>query len=179
VPDYEHDLMFGVSLAPSARDFEAVLETAELADGLGLDLFGLQDHPYQPRFLDTWTLLSYAAAQTQRIRLFTDVLNIPLRPPAVVARAAASLDILSAGRLELGLGAGYFLEPMAAMGAPRRTRGELVEALEEAITVIRSLWKAGPPVHAGGRHHAIAGAQPGGRRINGQDFRSGGCAEGA
>jgi len=161
VPDYKHDLMFGVAVAPSARDFEAVLETAELADTIGLDLFGVQDHPYQPAFLDTWTLLSYAAAQTQRIHLFTDVLNVPMRPPAVLARAAASLDILSAGRLELGLGAGYFLEPMAAMGAPRRTRGELVDALDEAITVIRSLWRPGPPVHAGGRHHAVTGAQPG------------------
>ena len=153
--------MFGVGMAPSARDFEAVLETAELADGLGLDLFGVQDHPYQPAFLDTWTLLSYVAAQTQRIHLFTDVLNIPMRPPAVVARAAASLDILSAGRVELGLGAGYFLDPMHAMGAPRRTRAELVDALDEAITVIRSLWRPGPPVHVGGRHHSVAGAQPG------------------
>ena len=161
MPDYGHDLLFGVGVAPSARDFEAVLATAELADSAGLDMFGVQDHPYQPAFLDTWTLLSYAAAQTQRIHLFTDVLNVPLRPPAVVARAAASLDILSAGRVELGLGAGYFLEPMQAMGAPRRSRAELVDALDEAITVIRSLWKPGPPVHVGGRHHALAGAQPG------------------
>ena len=161
VPDYKHDLVFGVAMAPSARDFEAVLSTAELADDIGLDLVGVQDHPYQPAFLDTWTLLAYIAAQTQHIRLFTDVLNIPLRPPAVVARAAASLDILSAGRVELGLGAGYFLEPMHAMGAPPRSRAELVDALEEAITVIRRLWKPGPPVHHAGRHYSLAGAQPG------------------
>jgi len=161
VPDYKHDLTFGVAMAPSARDFEAVLATAELADDIGLDLVGVQDHPYQPAFLDTWTLLSYVAAQTQRIRLFTDVLNIPLRPPAVVARAAASLDILSAGRVELGLGAGYFLEPMHAMGAQRRSRAELVDALEDAIAVIRRLWKPGPPVHHAGRHYSLEGAQPG------------------
>jgi hypothetical protein len=161
MPDYKHDLLFGVSVGPSARDFEGVLATAELADNLGLDMFGVQDHPYQPAFLDTWTLLSFVAAQTQRIRLFPDVLNIPLRPPAVVARAAATLDILSAGRVELGLGAGYFLEPMVEMGAPSRTRAELVEALDEAITVIRSIWKAGPPVHFKGRHYSLSGAQPG------------------
>src|SRR5438270_4950180 len=148
-------------MAPSARDFEAVLATAELADDIGLDLVGVQDHPYQPAFLDTWTLLSYVAAQTQRIRLFTDVLNIPLRPPAVVARAAASLDILSAGRVELGLGAGYFLEPMHAMGAQRRSRGELADALDDAIAVIRRPWKPGPPVHHAGRHYSLEGAQPG------------------
>ena len=161
MPDYKHDLVFGVGLAPSARDFEAVLATAELADDIGLDIVGLQDHPYQPAFLDTWTLLSYMAAQTQRIRLFTDVLNIPLRPPSVVARAAASLDILSAGRVELGVGAGYFLEPIAAMGAPRRSRAELVDALDEAIAVIRRLWKSGPAVEFAGRHYSLAGAQPG------------------
>ncbi len=161
MPDYKHDLLFGVSVAPSARDFEGVLATAELADDLGLDMFGVQDHPYQPSFLDTWTLLSYVAAQTQHIKLFPDVLNIPLRPPAVVARAAAALDILSAGRVELGLGAGYFVEPMASMGAPRRSRGELVEALDEAITVIRSLWRPGPPVTFTGSHYSLDGAQPG------------------
>jgi len=161
VTDYRHELTFGVAVAPSARDFEAVLATAELADDIGLDVVGVQDHPYQPALLDTWTLLSYMAAQTQRIRLFTDVLNIPLRPPAVVARAAASLDILSAGRVELGLGAGYFLEPMHAMGAQRRSRVELVDALEDAITVIRRLWKPGPPVHHAGRHYSLEGAQPG------------------
>ena len=159
--DYRHELTFGVAVAPSARDFEAVLATAELADDIGLDVVGVQDHPYQPALLDTWTLLSYMAAQTQRIRLFTDVLNIPLRPPAVVARASASLDILSAGRVELGLGAGYFLEPMHAMGAQRRSRVELVDALEDAITVIRRLWKPGPPVHHAGRHYSLEGAQPG------------------
>jgi alkanesulfonate monooxygenase SsuD/methylene tetrahydromethanopterin reductase-like flavin-dependent oxidoreductase (luciferase family) len=161
MPDYEHDLLFGVGVAPNAREFEEILALAELADGAGLDLIGVQDHPYQPGFLDTWTLLAYMAAQTQRIRLFTDVVNVPLRPPAVLARAAATLDILSAGRVELGLGAGYFMQPMAAMGAQRRTMGELVDALDEAITVIRSLWKPGAPVHFDGRYYSLSGAQPG------------------
>ena len=161
MPDYEHDLLFGIGVAPSAAHFEGVLALAELADDLGLDIIGLQDHPYQPAFMDTWTLLAYIAAQTQRVRLFTDVLNIPLRPPAIVARSAASLDILSAGRVELGVGAGYFLEPMEAMGAPRRTRAELVDALDEAITVIRAMWRPGPPVHFKGRHVVLDGAQPG------------------
>jgi len=63
MPDYKHDLLFGVGVAPNAREFEEVLNLAELADGLGLDLFGVQDHPYQAAFLDTWTLLAYMAAQ--------------------------------------------------------------------------------------------------------------------
>ena len=98
-----------------------LVATARRADELGLDLVGVQDHPYQPRFLDTWTLLSTIAAETERIRLFPDVANLPLRPPAVLARAAASLDLLSGGRVELGLGAGAFWDAIEANGGPRRT----------------------------------------------------------
>ena len=159
--DYGHDLIFGVALPPTAADHEHVLAIAELADGLGLDLIGFQDHPYQPGFLDAWTLLSYVAARTQRVRLFPNVANIPLRPPAVLARSAAALDILSGGRLELGLGAGYFIDPMVAMGAPRRTMSELVDALDEAISVIRALLKAGPPVRFHGKYYSLEGARPG------------------
>lgn len=52
------------------------------AEAAGLDQVGIQDHPYQRRFLDTWTLLAYLAARTERIRLVPDVVNLPLRPPA-------------------------------------------------------------------------------------------------
>ena len=75
-----------------------------------------QDHPYQPRFLDTWTLLSVLAAQTSTVRLAPNVANLPLRPPAVLARSVASLDILSGGRVELGLGAGAFWDAIEANG---------------------------------------------------------------
>src|SRR5690348_13561623 len=97
--DYGHDLLFGSFLTPDAGHADAVVELARLADGLGLDLLGVQDHPYQPRFFDMWTLLSVLAAQTERIRLVPDVVNLPLRPPAVFAGAAASLDILSGGQI--------------------------------------------------------------------------------
>ncbi len=107
--DYGHELQFGVFITPVAGDAEQVVALAELADRSGLDLVTFQDHPYQPRFLDTWTLLSFVAARTSRVRLSTNVLNLPLRPPAVVARAVASLDILSGGRAELGIGAGALL----------------------------------------------------------------------
>jgi alkanesulfonate monooxygenase SsuD/methylene tetrahydromethanopterin reductase-like flavin-dependent oxidoreductase (luciferase family) len=162
VPDYGHDLEFGVFVTPSAGDADAVVALAELAESLGLDLVTFQDHPYQPRFLDTWTLLAYVAGRTTRIRLAPNVLNLPLRPPAVVARAVASLDLLSGGRAELGLGAGAFWDGIAAMGGPRRGPGESVEALDEAIDVIRALWdveRSG--VRFEGRHYELAGAKPG------------------
>ncbi len=159
--DLGHELWFGCFLTPDARQAEAVVELTCLADRLGLDLVGVQDHPYQARFLDTWTLLSVLAAETERIRLLPDVINLPLRPPAVLARAAASLDVLSGGRVELGLGAGAFFDAVVSMGGPRRDPGEAIDALEEAIHVIRALWTPGPAVSFEGTHYRLHGAQPG------------------
>ena len=159
--DYGHELWFGAFLTPEARQADQIVGLAQLADRLGLDLLGVQDHPYQPRFLDTWTLLSALAAQTGRIRLVPDVINLPLRPPAVLARAAASLDVLSGGRVELGLGAGAFADAVAGMGGPARSPAESIEALAEAIHVIRALWTPGPPVQFAGQHYQLRGAQPG------------------
>jgi len=159
--DFGHDLWFGASLPPDAARAEAVVALAGTVEDLGLDLLAFQDHPYQPGFLDTWTLLAFLAARTSRVRLFPDVANVPLRPPAVLARAAAALDILSGGRVELGLGAGYFRDAIAAMGGPRRTAAEHVEALEEAVAVVRALWTPGPPVRLAGRYHSLEGAEPG------------------
>src|SRR5688572_30278955 len=144
--DLGHDLWFGAFLTPDAAAAAAVIDLARLADGLGLDALGVQDHPYQARFLDTWTLLSALARETERVRLVPDVINLPLRPPAVLARAAASLDILSGGRVELGLGAGAFWDAIAAMGGRRLSPAASIEALAEAITVLRALWTPGDPV---------------------------------
>ena len=106
--DYGHPLEFGYFLTPDAGDPLGVLETARLLDRLGYDLVGVQDHPYQPRHLDTSSLLAAILAQTTSVRVFADVGNLPLRPPAVFAKAAATLDLLSGGRFELGIGAGGF-----------------------------------------------------------------------
>ena len=120
---YGHDLQFGSFLTPSAGTPDTVVALAQLSEQVGLDLVTFQDHPYQPAFLDTWTLLSYVAARTEVIRLAPNVLNLPLRLPAVIARSAASLDLLSGGRLELGIGAGAFWDAIEAMGGPRRSPG--------------------------------------------------------
>lgn len=114
---------FGIFLVPDADDAEGVLQAATLAEEVGLDVIGIQDHPYQPRYLDTWTLLSYLAARTERVTLLPDVINLPLRQPAVLAKAAASLDRLSGGRVELGVGAGAFWDAVEAMGARGARRG--------------------------------------------------------
>ena len=117
--DYGHELQFGVFITPEAGQVDAVLELSRLADLVGLDLVTFQDHPYQARFLDTWTLLSVVAAQTTNVRVAPNVANLPLRPPVVLARSVASLDIISGGRVELGLGAGAFWDGIAAVGGGR------------------------------------------------------------
>ena len=114
--DYGHELQFGVFLTPVAAQADDLLALARAADAVGLDLVTVQDHPYQARFLDTWTLLSVIAAHTARVRVAPNVANLPLRPPVVLARSVASLDILSGGRAELGIGAGYFWDAIAAAG---------------------------------------------------------------
>jgi len=163
--DYGHDLWFGANLIPSNQDPDDVIGLSELADRVGLDLLTFQDHPYQPRFFDTWTLLSYVAARTSRIRLSANVINLPMRPPTVLARSAASLDILSGGRVELALGAGAFWDAIEAMGGPRRSPSEAVEALDEAIQIIRATWDPDPPggVRVKGVHYRVNGAKRGPR----------------
>jgi alkanesulfonate monooxygenase SsuD/methylene tetrahydromethanopterin reductase-like flavin-dependent oxidoreductase (luciferase family) len=153
--------MFGIALVPLAAQADRLLELARAADQGGLDYVGVQDHPYQRRFLDTWALIPWLVAQTERVSFFTDVANLPLRPPAVMAKAAASIDVLGGGRFELGLGAGAFLDPASSMGAPQRTPGEAVEALEEAIEVIRLMWSGERTVSFHGDHYAVDGVHPG------------------
>src|SRR3954465_13969107 len=109
---------FGIFPVPNAEHADQLLEHVIAAEQAGLDLVGIQDHPYQRRFLDTWSLIAFLAARTERIRFFPDVANLPLRQPAVMAKAAASTDLLSGGRFELGLGAGAFWDGIAAMGGP-------------------------------------------------------------
>jgi alkanesulfonate monooxygenase SsuD/methylene tetrahydromethanopterin reductase-like flavin-dependent oxidoreductase (luciferase family) len=154
-------LEVGISSIPYADSLDRSRELVRVADEGGLALVGIQDHPYQRRFLDTWSLIATLLAETKRIAFFTDVANLPLRPPAVMAKAAASLDVLSGGRFELGIGAGGFPDVIAAMGGPRRTPGESVEALDEAIDVIRLMWSGEPSVSFEGEHYRVDGARPG------------------
>ncbi|MFD1715719.1 LLM class flavin-dependent oxidoreductase [Amnibacterium flavum] len=165
MPDYGHVLQFGTFVTPTNRPAESPVLLAQLSERLGFDLVTFQDHPYQPGFLDTWTLLSWVGAQTERIHISGNVINLPLRPPAVLARAAASLDLLTDGRFDLGLGAGGFWDPIAAMGGRRLTPGQAVDALSEAIDVLRGTWDGDRRDRfvVDGDYYAIDGAKRGPR----------------
>src|ERR671918_2699153 len=154
-----HNIKFGYFLIPNAD--APLLSIAQEAERLGLDYIAVQDHPYQRRFVDSWTLLSMIAAKTSRIGLFPDVANVPLRPPAVLAKAAASLDVLSGGRVELGLGAGGFWDAIEAYGGPRRTPGQALAALAEAVEVIRKVWSGERNLRFEGEHYRLAGVHSG------------------
>ena len=154
---------FGLNIDPSTDRLALAYKLAQLADEASYDFISIQDHPYNAGFLDTWTLQAALAMKTRRIKLITNVTSLPLRPAPMLAKMAASLDVLSGGRLEVGLGAGAYWDGIVAYGAPRRAPSEAVAALEEAINVVRLLWQAdaGQSVTYHGQFYAVNGAQAG------------------
>jgi alkanesulfonate monooxygenase SsuD/methylene tetrahydromethanopterin reductase-like flavin-dependent oxidoreductase (luciferase family) len=149
----------GAFVVPDATEPAATLEQVLAVERAGLELVGIQDHPYQRRFFDTFSLIAYLAARTERVRLFPAVANLPLRHPAMLAKAAASIDVLSGGRFELGLGAGAFWEGIEAFGGVRMTGPESVDALEEAIAILRACWSGSRSVSFDGEHYRMHGAK--------------------
>ena len=154
-------IRFGLSLTPLVADVEQLRALTLLADAAGLDLLGIQDHPYVPQFLDTMSLIAVLLAETKNIRIFPNVASLPLRSPALLAKTAASLDVLSGGRFELGIGAGASWDGIAAMGNQRRTAGEAIESLEEAIAVIRAIWSGKRGLRYNGKHYTLQGLHGG------------------
>jgi alkanesulfonate monooxygenase SsuD/methylene tetrahydromethanopterin reductase-like flavin-dependent oxidoreductase (luciferase family) len=152
--DYDHPIRFGIFPSPTADSAQETLLMARIADEAGFDLVGIQDHPYQRRFLDTWALMAFVLAKTDRVTLFPDVANLPLRPPRMMAKHATTLDVLSGGRFELGLGAGAMWDGIEAMGGRRLSPKQSVDALEQAVVELREFWKGEgkydgpPPAHA-------------------------------
>ena len=135
---------FGLNVDPNTGGLPIAERITAIADANGLDLVGVQDHPYNDDFTDTLALITWLAARTSHVHLFPNVANLPLRPPVMLAKQAATIDVLSAGRFELGLGAGAFADGIAGMGGPRRSAGQARGALSEAIDIIRASW-AGEP----------------------------------
>jgi alkanesulfonate monooxygenase SsuD/methylene tetrahydromethanopterin reductase-like flavin-dependent oxidoreductase (luciferase family) len=131
--------MFGVNINPVGSGVDRAIKILDIAESNGLDLIGIQDHPYNPELLDAWTFLTFLVTRSKRLRFITTVSDIPLRPPAMLAKAATSLEIISNGRLELGIGAGAIASAIESYGGPLLAPGDAVSAFEEAIQVIRML----------------------------------------
>jgi alkanesulfonate monooxygenase SsuD/methylene tetrahydromethanopterin reductase-like flavin-dependent oxidoreductase (luciferase family) len=153
---------FGLNVDPNARGLAIAARIAAIADQAGLEYVGVQDHPYLPDFLDTFSLITWLASRTSQVHLFPNVANLPLRPPATLAKQAATIDVLSGGRFELGLGAGGLTDRIAGMGGPRRSPAVARAALSEAIDIIRASW-AGEPFEFEGSYYHVPAAEPGPR----------------
>lgn len=154
--DYGHPITFGLSLIPSVDLVEENRQLARRADAAGLDYIGIQDHAYNADFLDVWTLITYLAAETDRISFFPDVADLQLRPPTILAKAAASLSVLSGGRIVLGVGGGASADGIAAMGGIRRSGREMIAFTDEALQIMRRAL-AGEVVDFRGDQHEIEG----------------------
>ncbi|GGJ34668.1 LLM class flavin-dependent oxidoreductase [Streptomyces brasiliensis] len=158
--DYGRSLSFGLSLDPAAGSLDLTRRLTRQAENSGLDHLAVQDHPYQPGYLDTWTLISNLAAVTDRISFFTDVADLQLRPPTMLAKAAASLSVLTDGRIQLGVGGGAFAEAIASMGGTPRRGDQMVAFTEESLELMRRAL-AGTTVRLQSPHHSVTGYQAG------------------
>ncbi|KIA62827.1 LLM class flavin-dependent oxidoreductase [Nocardia vulneris] len=154
-------LRFGIQWAPTATELPRLRALAQVADREGLDLLGIQDHPYAGGLADTFAVIATVLAETERLRVFPDVASLPLRGPAMLGKQAATLDLLSGGRFELALGAGAFWPAIRAMGGPTRSNPEALQALEEATAVIRAMWQPGTKAKVDGTHYTVHGVQSG------------------
>jgi probable F420-dependent oxidoreductase len=145
------EVRFGIAISTAARPDADPVAAARQAEALGFDLITVSDHLHGsfPTF-ETWTLLTWLAAATERVRVAPLVLGLPYRPPAVVAKMAESLDRLSGGRLILGMGGGGSDAEFRGFGLTVRKPAEKVEALAEAIEIVRGLWRETPFTYHGG-----------------------------
>lgn len=134
-------LLFGLNVSTSVEPGSDPVADARKAEDLGFDFVSASDHLHgeTPSF-ETWTVLSWIAARTSRIRVASRVLGVPYRHPPVVAKMAETFDRLSGGRLILGLGGGASDEEFRAFGLGFRPPRDKVDGLEEAVRIIRGLW---------------------------------------
>jgi alkanesulfonate monooxygenase SsuD/methylene tetrahydromethanopterin reductase-like flavin-dependent oxidoreductase (luciferase family) len=138
-------VFFGANIEQACTDYKTIKRTAMECEAQGFDFIWLSDHLYdvgrpQNPYLECWTLLSALAEATSKIRLCTIVMNNLFRHPPLLAKMAATLDEVSGGRLDLGVGAGWYEEECAAYGIPFPKTSDRIGMLDEALTVIKRLW---------------------------------------
>jgi probable F420-dependent oxidoreductase len=152
-------MLFGLNVSTEARTGSDPVAAARKAEELGFDFVSASDHLHSGRpTYEPWTLLSWIAAATSRIRVATRVLAVPYRPPAVLAKMAETLDRLSGGRLILGLGGGAVDQEFHAFGLGVRSPRDKVDALAEAIRILRGVWSQ-PSFTFQGRLYRTDGAE--------------------
>lgn len=154
--------------------YQDVLDTALAAEGLGFETFFRSDHyssfPGQPDLptTDAWTTLAGLARDTTSIGLGTMVSPVTFRVPGSFAKVVATVDDMSGGRVEMGVGAGWNEGEHAALGIPYPETVERVDRLEEQLAILRGLWDEPDGWSFEGRHFQVRGSlfRPRGRRPN-------------
>ena len=173
-----------LSPEPGVLAWEPVERAARLAEELGFASVWLSDHLFLDRGryggppgrcpgLDPIPLLSAVARATSRVRLGTLTLCAPFRPATITAKQLATLDIVSGGRLTVGIGAGWYEDEFAVAGIPFRRPGERLAQLEEAVHVLRGMFGGGPFTFDGRYERAAAARLPARSRSSGPARRSG------
>jgi F420-dependent oxidoreductase-like protein len=157
-----HDIEFGVYLPQLHFSFADIRERTQAADRLGYDSIWFMDHFYtagmpQVDSFEAWTIASALAPLTRRIRLGHMVLCNAFRHPGLLAKMAASLDVISEGRLELGLGTGSVPEEFGKFGIPLPSFRERTEQLDEAVQILKSLFVEDETTFTG-KHYQLSGA---------------------
>jgi alkanesulfonate monooxygenase SsuD/methylene tetrahydromethanopterin reductase-like flavin-dependent oxidoreductase (luciferase family) len=160
--DSDVSVWFGLFLPQLRMSFDTILERTLAAEAAGFDSVWLMDHlaaPAAPQWdtLEGWTLAAGLATRTTRIRLGHLVTADPFRHPAVLAKMAATIDVLSEGRLELGLGWGSVDAELRAFGIDARPAPERAARLRETLEILARMF-AGERFDYSGSHYRLEGA---------------------
>ncbi len=155
-----HKVLFGLGLENGVHQVREMLGHARLADEAGLDLFSFSDHPHFAERLDAYAALGFVLGATRSIAGAVIMTNLLSRSAPILARTVAGLSTISRGRVVLGIGAGGMWEEIVALGVPRLSPAARVQALEEAIVVVRALSGGGDPVTFDGEFYHVTGLTP-------------------
>jgi F420-dependent oxidoreductase-like protein len=152
---------FGALLRQADNRWSSIAEAARIADDLGYDSIHFIDHLLaipDPAgdILEAWTTMTACAALTRRVRVSANVLCNSFRPPALLAKMGATLDVISGGRFELAIGAGWHEPEYHAYGFDFPPAGVRIDQLAEAVRLVKRLW-TGERVDAEGRHYRVRG----------------------
>ena len=154
-------IRFGALLRQADNRWDSIAESARICDDLGFHSIHFIDHLLaipDPTgdILEAWTTMTACAGVTRRVRLSGNVLCNSFRSPALLAKMGATLDVISGGRFELAIGAGWHEAEYRAYGFPFPRPGVRVEQLGEAVRLIKRLW-TGERVDFEGRHYQVTG----------------------